>query len=69
MRTYVAPMLERLIGKHIKAFACNNRHFAILKNGIYGTGQLMHSGEFCGFILEGVTFNTFNPDIEHIEDV
>ena len=66
MRTYVAPMLKRIIGKRIKAFACNNRHFAIVKNGICGTGQLMYSGGFCGFISEGVTSD---PDIEHLEDV
>ena len=66
MRTDVAPMLERTIGKQIKAFACNNRHFAIAKNGIYGTGQLMHSGGFCDFISDVVTSD---PDIEHLEDV
>ena len=35
MRTDVAPMLERTIGKQIKAFACINLQFAIVKNGIY----------------------------------
>ena len=66
MRTDVAPMLERTIGKQIKASACNNLQFAIVKNGIYSTGLLMQAGEFCGFISDAVTSD---PDIEHLGDV
>ena len=59
-------MLERTIGKQIKAFACINLQFAIVKNGIYSTGLLMHSGGICGFISDAVTSD---PDIEHLVDV
>ena len=66
MRTDVAPMLERTIGKQIKAFACNNLQFTIVKIGIYSMGLLMHSGGFYGFISDVVTSD---PDIEHLGDV